>query len=155
MTTNSGIEGARVVEDLLRALRQFDVCVVVGRGHGGRMPARPVRIVEVDAERGILLLLTSSTSPLVEELRTPTEVTATMQTSSRYLCVHGKASVVSFAAGPSERGGERPLCLDPEAGGTPVLVEMVASQADYWDVSTTSGARVTFDAGAADRASNG
>jgi general stress protein 26 len=130
------------IEELKRTLRQFEVCVVVAASARGVMEARPVRIARVDPEAGILWFIVSATSELAQELTGAREITATMQASSRYLCLRGRAELLDST--PHEHAWEPWLAEEEQRLSEGIVVRLSAAVADYWDIASGCGLRLRF-----------
>lgn len=115
-------------------LKHFETAMLVTKASGAAFRARPMAIAGREPN-GDLWFVTSSDSPKVEELEKEAQVCATLQSSTRFLSVSGRAVIVKDRQRIGQLWKPSWKVWFPKGKDDPslVLVRLVASEAEYWD----------------------
>jgi len=135
---------------LQELLEEFGVAMLVTRTPHGELRGRPMALAEAETD-GTLWFITGRHSAKVDELAKDNRVAVTMQSSTKFVSVSGKATAVEDRAHVARLwkveykvwfpGGQD----DPEI----VLLRLDGAAGEYWDNSGTSGLKYLIEAGKA------
>jgi general stress protein 26 len=121
-------------------LDHFETAMLVTKGSGAALRARPMAIAGRESN-GDLWFSTSIDSPKVEELEKEAQVCATLQSSTRFLSISGRAQIVKDRQRVEQFWKPSWKVWFPKGKEDPsiVLVRLVASEAEYWDEHGAKG----------------
>lgn len=131
---------------LFDLLSSFRIGMVVVRAPEGLMSARPMAISE---REGLdFWFMTSRQTGLVEALRSRTEALVTMQDSTRYITLNGRAKLEDDRARIQRNFSESDKVWFPQGPEDPdiVLAHFRPEHAEYWDNSGLRGVRFVVEA---------
>lgn len=116
-------------------LDHFDTAMLVTRSSEGMIRARPMLIADHEDGNDELWFVTSLDTQVVDELLADDLAAVTMQGTSRYLSISGRATVIKDQSKASGLWQMRMTPWfkkdDPEL----VLIRFVPEEAEYWDES--------------------
>jgi len=137
-------------QHFLDILTDFDTAMLVSHASDRSLHARPMAIADLDSG-GDLWFVTSSSSGKVDEILDDAEVAVTMQSSSRFLSLSGKASLHRDRELIAKLWKEPWKVWFPKGEDDPdiVLLKVTADDGEYWDNSGFSGLKYLFAAGKA------
>ncbi len=131
-------------------LADFGVAMLVTHADEGRLRARPMALAEVDDD-GTLWFLTDRHSGKVAELAQDGDALVTMQSSTKFISLSGKAESVDDRARVHRLWKLEWKVWFPGGKDDPNLIflRMNGEEAEYWDNSGASGVKYLFEAGKA------
>jgi general stress protein 26 len=121
-------------------LGHFDTAMLITRAQDGALRGRPMAIAGKEPN-GDLWFAAQVDSPKIDELLGENQVCATMQASSRFLNVSGRAEIVRDRQRIERMWKPAWKAWFPNGKDDPklVLVRLVASEAEYWDQHGVKG----------------
>lgn len=133
-------------EHLYDLIKDFRAAMLVTRGLGGSVHARPMAVAQLtpDAEA---YFATSLDSPKVWEIEAEPRVAVTFQADARFAVVEGKASIVTDKKKLAELWSDdwRPWFPRGKDDPTLCLLRVDAKTGEYWDRSGLNGLKFLFD----------
>jgi general stress protein 26 len=137
-------------EKLLKLLREFDVAMLVTRSEDGSLRARPMAIAAVESD-GTVWLVTDRHSGKMDEIGRDSQVSVTMQSSSKFVSLSGVAFHSEDRGKIAELWNESWKVWFPGGKDDPnlTLLGIQGQNAEYWDNSGFHGLKYVFEAGKA------
>jgi general stress protein 26 len=128
-------------------LEEFDTAMLVTRNHKGELRARPMVVADIDAD-GSIWFMTQNHSGKIDEIAADDEVGVTMQASSQYLSLSGRAEPVDNRAKLDELWNESWKTWFPKGKEDPTLclLRVRGDRGEYWDNSGGSGVEYLYEA---------
>jgi general stress protein 26 len=127
---------------LLELVREFKTAMLVTHRLDGPLRARPLSLAQ-EHDDGVLYFATAVDSPKVDEVVVAPDVLVTLQDSSRYVSISGKARVTRDRALIERLWSEPWRVWFPDGKDDPKLciLAVIPEEAEYWDQSGTKGLR--------------
>ncbi len=143
-------ESAKDKKDHLHELlASFDTAMLITH-HGEKSHGRPKAIAAVEdgAAGDTVWFVTSIDSPKADEISNDARVSATFQTSQKFVALSGTASLVMDRAKIHELWKESWKVWFPEGKDDPAiaLVRVKVEDAEFWDNAGAKGVRYAFEA---------
>ena len=134
----------RHLNDLLKG---FDTAMLVTRGTGGSIHARPMGVADIN-DAGDLYFATSAGSPKVREIENDADVTLIFQGKLTFVSLRGTAVVVKDQALIGKLWSEAWRVWFPKGKTDPtlLLLKVEPVEAEYWDSSGLAGVTYAFEA---------
>lgn len=134
----------RIEREFVELLQSFDTAMLATRQPDGTLRARPMAVARAQTN-GDLWFVTAIDGKVEEAINDP-DVLATFQTRDRYLSVSGQAEVVGDQGLIDRVWRDEWRTWFPQGKEDPrlVLIHLRAREAEYWDESSTHGARWAF-----------
>lgn len=129
-------------------IKEFNTAMLVTRGEGDRIEARPMSIADVE-ETNDLWFITSSETRKVDEIRDDSRVQVVCQDEQdKYLSVGGTARVVKDRAKIAELWKEPYKTWFPDGKDDPrlVLINFRPQDGEYWDNRGANKVKLLIDA---------
>lgn len=138
--------GESTKEHLKELLQSFDTAMLITR-NGDQEHARPMAIAGVEGAN-TLWFVTSDTSPKANEIDKDQRVSVTLQSSSRYVALSGRAEIVKAQSKIDELWKPAWKVWFPEGKEAPnlALLRVTVTDAEFWDNAGTHGIRYAFEA---------
>lgn len=133
-------------EHLKELLESFDTAMLMTH-HAEKAHARPMAIASVEGTNTIWFV-TSMDSPKADEIRKDSRVSATFQSSRRYVALSGTAELVDDRTKLDELWRPSWKVWFPNGKDDPsiTLIRVTVKDAEYWDNAGTKGIRYVFEA---------
>lgn len=130
--------------DLIEA---FSNAMLVSRGNGNAMHARPLAVAKIE-NGGEIFFATGIDTPKVAEIEADPEVLVTFQGTSTFATVRGRARVLRDKALTDELWSESWRVWFPGGKDDPTLclLAVMPQDGELWDASGMNGIRYAFDA---------
>ena len=137
-------------EKLHHLLKDFGVAMLVTRTRDGQLRSRPMAVADVESD-GTLWLLTDRQSGKMEEIAHDGHVNVTMQSSTKFVSLSGKAIPVDDRKKIAELWKETWKVWFPGGKDDPslVLVKIHGDAGEYWDNGGSAGIKYLIEAGRA------
>ncbi|QDS94291.1 Pyridoxamine 5'-phosphate oxidase [Roseimaritima multifibrata] len=137
-------------EKLVSLMEHFDTAMLVTNTVDGKLEGRPMAVADL-TDSGELWFVTDRHSGKVAEMVLDSEVAITMQGSSRFVSITGKASLVDDPAKINELWSEAWKVWFPKGKNDPsiTLIKVTPERGEYWDNSGFSGIQYMIKAGKA------
>lgn len=138
--------GESTKRHLQELLESFDTAMFITRD-GESEHARPMAVAGVEGP-STLWFVTSINAPKANEIRRDQRVSATFQSSSRYVALSGTAQLVTDRAKIHElwKPDWKIWFKDGKDDPTISLIRVSVSDAEFWDNAGTKGIRYAFEA---------
>ncbi|WP_442506034.1 pyridoxamine 5'-phosphate oxidase family protein [Novipirellula sp. SH528] len=135
---------------LIELIDDFDQAMLVTRAVNGALTARPMAVAQVEDD-GDLWFVTDRNSGKVADLMLDEDVAVTMQGSSKFVSLSGKAHAVDDQAKIDELWNEAWKVWFPEGKTSPslVLLRVEPTRGEYWDNAGLTGLKYLVKAGKA------
>ncbi len=137
-------------QKFLDMLSSFDTAMLVTQAEDGHLSARPMAVARAEAD-GDLWFVTDQNSGKMVDLEANPNVCVTMQSSSQYVSMCGRASSSKNHAKIGELWQEKWKIWFPGGKNDPklMLIQVVPTKGEYWDNSGLEGLQYLFEAGKA------
>lgn len=137
--------GERTKEHLRELLYSFDTGILITR-HEEQEHARPMVVAAVEGAN-TLWFVTSDQSPKAVEIQRDARVSATFQSSRRFVALSGRAELVKDRAKLDELWRLSWKAWFPNGKDDPAisLIRVDVTDAEFWDNSGAKGIRYAFD----------
>jgi general stress protein 26 len=137
-------------EKLRQLIREFEVAMLVTRTYEGRLRARPMVIADFESA-GVLWVLTDRHSGKMDEIAQEHHVNVTMQSSTRFISLSGKATHVDSPEKLTEVWKDSWKVWFPGGKDDPnlALVRIEGDAGEYWDQSGLQSVKYLWEAGKA------
>ncbi|MBX3197710.1 MAG: pyridoxamine 5'-phosphate oxidase family protein [Labilithrix sp.] len=138
--------GESTKQHLKELLESFDTAMLITR-HGDRDHARPMAVAAIEGAN-TLWFATAQAAPKSEEIRRDGRVSATFQSSRRFVALSGTAELVEDRAKIHELWKPTWRVWFPEGKDDPklVLIRVTVTDAEFWDNTGARGLRYAFEA---------
>jgi general stress protein 26 len=132
---------------LYELLGDFDTAMLVTRGGGGEMRARPMAVAELRPDADAYFV-TSVGSPKVAEIDSYPSVTLTFQRANEFASLSGEMTIVTDRALIHRLWREPWKVWFPQGKDDPsiALLRFDARRGEYWDNSGAEGLEYVFEA---------
>lgn len=133
-------------EHLYDLIKDFRTAMLVTRGPGGSVHARPMAVAKLTPDAGAYFA-TSLDSPKVWEIEAEPRVGVTFQESARFAVIEGKATIVTDKRKIAEYWSDDWRLWFPRGKDDPTLclLRVDAKTGEYWDRSGLNGLKFLFD----------
>ncbi|QDT07591.1 Pyridoxamine 5'-phosphate oxidase [Rubripirellula lacrimiformis] len=137
-------------EKLIDLMSDFSTAMLVTRSSDGALDARPMAVAEVE-DNGCIWFVTDRNSGKVADLMLDDEVAITMQSSTQFATVSGRAEAVDDQEKVKELWSEAWKVWFPEGKNDPsiLLLKIQVERGEYWDQSGFRGVKYLLQAGKA------
>lgn len=138
--------GESTKEHLKELLASFDTAMLITRD-GEQEHARPMALAGVDGAN-VLWFVTSQWSPKVGEIQQDRRVSATFQSSKRFVALSGTAQLVKDRAKIEALWKAEWKVWFPDGKDDPKisLIRVNVTDAEFWDNAGTNGIKYAFEA---------
>lgn len=138
---------AEQFKHFLELLRDFDRAMLVTRHGADELRSRPMAIADC-TDAAHLWFVTSTDTGTIEELTDYPFVNVSLQDDSRFLSISGTARATRDPVRIRELWSEFQRIWFEKGPEDPslILLEIVPTYAEYWDVSGVNGIKFMFDA---------
>lgn len=135
------------VAEFIAISKQFHQAMLVTRSADGKLSARPMFIAQLEDD-GDLWFTTDVDSGKVDDLTANPQVAVTMSGGGSYVSISGQARVVRDRQKIDELWSESWKVWFPEGKSDPrlTLINVAASQGEYWSNSGIERFQFLFDA---------
>ncbi len=132
---------------LREILESFDTAMLITRAAGEQQHARPMAVAAVEG-LATLWFVTSASSPKALEVQRDARVSATFQSSARFVALSGHAELVRNPAKVDELWKASWNVWFPEGKNDPsiVLIRVDVADVEFWDNAGSKGIRYVFEA---------
>jgi general stress protein 26 len=133
-------------EHLKELLESFDTAMLLTH-HGEKEHARPMAVAGLEGTN-TLWFVTADASPKTEEISKDPRVSATFQSSRRYVAISGHAELVDDKTKLNELWKPSWKVWFPNGKDDPSirLIRVTVNDAEFWDNAGTKGIRYVFEA---------
>lgn len=138
--------GESTKEHLKALLESFDTGILITR-HREQEHARPMAVAAVEGAN-TLWFVTLDSSPKTNEIQNDERVSATFQSSRKFVALSGRAELIKDHAKVEQLWQADWKVWFPKGKSDPdiTLIRVTVTDAEFWDNSGTHGIRYAFDA---------